>query len=98
MRDWYTRNLGDAMLADPMLAEIRAAFLSGYNNTDPSGQRAIFIRHESEGRLQCEVRLYFTPSASVTAMAFDATRCSRPSTVGLDLLCGHEAAWTLLPP
>jgi putative N-acetylmannosamine-6-phosphate epimerase len=98
MGDWYTSNLGDAMLADRMLAEIRATFLSGYKDADDSGHMAIFIRHESEGRLHCEVRLYFTPATSVIAIAFDATRCTRPATDGLALLCGQEAAWSLWPP
>jgi hypothetical protein len=94
MGDWYSKNLGDAMLAGQTLAEIRTAFLSGNKVTKKGDQVAVFIRHRSES-LHCEAWVYFSPAASEIAKAFNATRCSMPFTEGLDLLTGENDAWSL---
>ena len=92
---WYTCNLGDAMLAGEALEEIRAAFASRAN---AAADMAVFIRHESEGRLHCEVHVYFSPAAVDVAAAFDARACTKPSAQGLGLLAGSEAAREALFP
>ncbi|WKZ38240.1 MAG: GNAT family N-acetyltransferase [Anaerolineales bacterium] len=58
----------------------------------------VFTRHESEGRLHCEVIAYFSPSASGLAEIFEAKPCQRPSRSGLGLLAGNEDSWPLLYP
>jgi hypothetical protein len=95
---WYTCNLGDAMLAGESLDQIRAAFLSVNKHRHASGERAIFVRHESEGRLHCEVRVYFSPAAAGVAKVFGAAACTKPSAHDLGLLAGPEAAWKTLFP
>jgi hypothetical protein len=59
---------------------------------------AVFTRHESEGRLHCEVMAYFSPSASEAAEAFDGQPCAKPARAGLGLLAGDEESWSLLFP
>ncbi len=99
MKDnWYTCNLGDAMLAAELLEEIRSSFLSGSNRSGVAGDRAIFVRHESEGRLHCEVKVYFSPAAVAVAETFAATACAKPSVQDLGLLAGSDTAWEALFP
>jgi len=59
MNVWFTKNLSDAMLAWEELGKIKELFLSAYEMDNNSNEVAVFIRHESEGRLHCEVKVYF---------------------------------------
>ena len=95
---WFTKNLGDAMLAGEDMARLEALYLSTYEQSDRSGNKAIFIRHESEGHLHCEVKAYFSPDAVAVAQAVDADPCARPSRDGLSLLAGREDSWQALFP
>jgi len=99
MKDtWYTCNLGDAMLAAEPMEEIRVSVLSLSQRSGAAGDMAVFVRHESEGRLHCEAKAYFSPAAAAVAQAFGATACARPSPRDLGLLAGSEAAWEILFP
>ena len=98
MSAWFTKNLGDAMLAGEALAQLEALFLSTCGKSGDSGQMAVFVRHESEGRLHCEVKAYFPPGAIALAEAVDADPCARPSRDGLSLLVGPEDAWPAFFP
>ena len=98
MSAWFTKNLGDAMLAGEALAQLEELFVSVYGQSGSSREAAIFVRHESEGRLHCEVKAYFSPAAVMVANKVDADPCARPSRDGLSLLIGSEDSWqTLLP-
>ena len=59
---------------------------------------AVFIRHESEGRLHCEIMVYFSPASVAIAKGFDADPCEKPSPAGLSLLLGAEDSWQALFP
>ena len=95
---WFTKNLGDAMLARDALTQLEALFLSTYGDSGRGNGIGIFIRHESEGRLHCEVKAYFSPDTVMLAKTVDAAPCARPSRDGLSLLVGAEAAWNTLFP
>ena len=86
------KNLGDAMLANEDLESIQALFQRAYDKAGSPADMAIYVRHEAEGRLHCEVKLYFTPAASDVAEAVGARYCLPPSTEGLGLLIGSETA------
>lgn len=90
---WFTKNLGDAMLAGEALAEIAENFLSIYGKEALPEKAAIFIRHESEGHLHCEVKVYLTPEAFILAKVIDADPCRRPDQNGLSLFVGYKDAW-----
>jgi hypothetical protein len=92
---WFTRNLGDAMLAGEWLDQMKTFFLSEYGKADNAREMAVFIRHESEGCLHCEVILYFTPASASVAAAVDAIPCEMPSPDGLGLLAGSEESWSI---
>ena len=98
MTCWFTKNLGDAMLAGESIEHIKELFLEEYAADSCSREKALFIRHESEGRLHCEVKIYFSPAAVIAAKAVNATPCNKPSSEGLGLLAGSEESWSVLFP
>lgn len=95
---WYSLPLGDGMTADQPSEEIQAVFRAAFESAGLPAEMAIFKRHESEGRLHCEVVAYFSPAASSVAKLFDAEPCQRPSRSGLGLLAGDESSWSMLFP
>ncbi len=98
MNCWFASNLGDAMLAGESLEHIKELFLAEYETGNSSKEQALFIRHESEGRLHCEVKVYFSPGTAIVAKAVKAIPCNKPSPDGLSLLAGSEESWSVLFP
>jgi len=78
--------------------EIREAFLALFESIGKPTEMAIFTRNDSEGRLQCEVSVYFSPAAAEIAQAIKARPCDRPLRQGLDLLAGDKSCWSVLFP
>jgi len=98
MGGWFTKNLGDAMLASESLGQINEVFLTCYRNSNRSKELAVFIRHESEGRLHCEAIAYFSPATYKLASAVGAAPCEKPMPYGLNQLIGSEDSWPVLFP
>lgn len=98
MSVWFKKNLGDAMLAGDSIEKIESLFLSAYWKYNSAKDSAVFIRHESEGRLHCEVMAYFSPDSAIVAREVDADPCERPSRNGLSLLAGSADSWLALFP
>lgn len=88
MDSWFTKNLGDAMLASETLARIKKIFIEAHRATGEPSDMALYVRHESEGRLHCEVKIYLSPASSELAREIDARACEKPSLTGLGLLAG----------
>lgn len=86
------------MLAADMLDHIKALFLQEHRLNDHTQEMALFIRHVSEGRLHCEVWVYFSPATVNVAQAVDAIPCEYPSSVGLSLFAGEPESWLVLFP
>lgn len=93
---WYGKNLGDAMLADPALEQVQASFGAALTKELVSEGMALFMRHESEGQLHCDVKVYFSPAAARLALALGAARCPKPGKRGLALLAGDPNIWAQL--
>jgi hypothetical protein len=93
---WFCKNLGDALLADQSLVQIRQQFVSLYQHAKPSTRRAVFMRHETAGHLYCQVVLYFSPETSELAKAVDAEPCSMPAHEDLSIFVGDDSALTSL--
>ena len=74
------------MLAGESLAHIKELFLAEYAPNDNLIEQALFVRHESEGRLHCEVIVYFSPATVRVAKAVNAIPCNKPYRNGLGLL------------
>ena len=98
MSHWFAKRLGDALLAGESLSRIEERFRAEYERVGRPPDMAVFVRHESEGRLHCEVRAYFSPAAARVARAVDAAPCNPPVPEGLDLLEGAPESWRALFP
>ena len=98
MEFWYSKELGDGIMASMPSDEIQEAFLKSFIAAGRPLNMAVFTRYESEGRLHCEVTAYFSPAAADVAKAFDAEPCEKPSRTGLGLLAGDERYWSMLFP
>ena len=96
MTAWFAKNLGDAMLAWDSLDRVETLYTSLYGGADSRRDTAVFIRHESEGRLHCEVMAYFSPNAFLLAAALDAAPCKRLSKHDLSLHVGPGDSWQTL--
>ena len=77
---------------------IEEVFCAAFAQAGYPGEMALFMRHESEGRLHCEVMIYFSPAAADAAREVEANPCEKPSPVGLSLLGGAEASRPLFFP
>lgn len=98
MQNWFLINLGDAMLADPEQERIKERLESEYGNIGNPEEMAAFIRHESEGRLHCDAKIYLSPMSAAIAKELGARPCAKPGPEGLGLLAGPQAAWATLFP
>ncbi|MGH8849225.1 MAG: hypothetical protein ACREXG_11025 [Polaromonas sp.] len=98
MSTWFSRPLGDGVWAFTLTDQIKDAFSPLFVLSGRPVEMAVFTRHESEGRLQCEVVAYFSPAASVLAHVLDARPCEKPARGELDLLAGKPDCWPVLFP
>ena len=98
MDSWYSKELGDGIMAAMPSDEIETAFRQQFNAAGKPPNMAVFTRLESEGRLHCEVIAYFSPAAMELARAFEAGPCEKPSRAGLALLAGEKLSWSILFP
>ena len=88
MSSWFSKNLGDAMLAGEELACIERLFSTTYARLGQPKDMALYIRHESKEHLHCEVVVYLSPSSVNVAREIEADSCEKPSPIDLGLLAG----------
>ena len=98
MKTWFSKNLGDGMMACVPLGRIEDALTLILEKADCIEDMAVFTRNSSEGSLHCEVYVYFSPALASMAKELGAAPCSRPASGGLSLLAGSEASWAVLFP
>ncbi len=92
MKDWFSVNLGDAMLADAALTQLEQQLSSAYAKAGSPHDMTAFVRHESEGRLHCEVVVYCSRGFAAVAAAINAHPCVKPSSNGLSVFVGSPDA------
>lgn len=97
MKDWFTLNLGDGMFADEPLENLRKKLLH-LDQFASNKNVAAYFRHESEGSLHCNVKVYLTPNTANIAEMIEAKTCVKPSPEGLSLLAGSSLAWKTFFP
>lgn len=97
-KNWFSKNLGDAMLAEILLDDLLESFQLEYLKSNSPNDIALFTRHESEGRLHCEVVAYFSPASTLIAEQLGASPCRFPVPNDLSLKAGSEESWSLLFP
>ncbi len=98
MDTWYSKELGDAIMASMPSDEIEEVFQQLFVAAGKPINMAVFTRQESEGRLHCEVTAYFSPAAKEVANAFDTQPCEKPTHQDLGLLAGDKLSWSVLFP
>ncbi|MHB1198975.1 MAG: hypothetical protein ACYCZ6_05340 [Polaromonas sp.] len=96
MRTWFSKHLGDGVLAYAPKDQIQDMFPALFAAAGRPADMAVFTRHELEGRLQCEMVAYFSPAAQAIARRLGAQMCEKPSRLGLDLLAGEPGCWAVL--
>ena len=95
---WYAMSLGDGVTALEPLSDLESRFRAAFEQAGRPKDMAVFTRHESEGRLHCELMVYFSPAARAVAQALGAQPCGGPLPQGLSLLAGPVESWPLLFP
>ena len=93
---WYVADLGDAMLAGEQQDRVEHRFAAAFQQAGRPPAMAVFIRHESEGGLHCQVKLYFAPMAASVAEAVPTRPCGKPTPDGLGLFAGSQECWSVL--
>lgn len=86
------------MLVGEALTEIERHFLAACAKAGNPAEMALFTRHESEGRLHCDLMLYLSPASFNVAGEIGARPCNRPSSNSLALQVGSEDSWRALFP
>lgn len=98
MDNWFVLTLGDAMFAGAALDDLLAQ-LNNLSDAKHWGEHsAVLTRHESEGRLHCELMVYFSPALQSLAQAVGARPCVQPSPEGLSVLLGSSKLELLFSP
>jgi hypothetical protein len=74
---WHYKNLGDAMLADAELANIKQLAVA---------DAPLYVKYCATQGLHCEVLLYFSPHYIALAKQLAATGCKAPNLNELTIL------------
>jgi len=98
MKSWWIKNLGDAMLAYEEQQVIENLLLLACSEAGMPANMAAFIRHESEGRLHCEVKIYISPALASVVEIEGVQRCLKPLSQDLGLFVGGDKSWKVLFP
>lgn len=86
MGQWYAINLGDPLWAETRLTEIKRHYAELFPPDSGLPAPDIYWRHESEGRVQCELVLYLSPASEDLARLIGAKSCPAPEGNDLSLL------------
>lgn len=96
MAQWYSKELGDGMVAHLPLEEIGAEFTPRFDAAGKPDDMAVFKRHELGSGLFCEVTAYFSPAAAEVAQACNADPCEPPHPDDVTLYYGNNGCWSTL--
>lgn len=83
---WYRLEIGDAVLAEEELAEIRCQGETEFERAGRPSGWSVYLAHVS-GNLHCRAHIYFSPAAGQLARRLGARPCNAPPE-GLELLAG----------
>lgn len=85
---WYRLELGDAVLAEEELADIRRQSEEEFERAGRPSDWGVYLSHVS-GNLHCRTQVYFSPAVGDLARRLGAWRCNAPPE-GLGLLAGGD--------
>lgn len=86
---WYRLDLGDALLAEGELDDIRDRCRTAFERAGAPAGWAVYQAHVSGG-LHCKLQLFFSPAAAALARGLGARRCDELPQ-GMSLLAGDGA-------
>lgn len=85
---------------------ITQLLVSTFAEAGSPNEMAAFIRHEAEGRLHCEVKIYLSPMSAtivndviakeITNKDIKTIPCEQPSSDSLSMIAGKPEAWQTL--
>jgi len=87
---WFKINLGDAMLADEALSQMKIVLSNIYEEEGRTEGMLAIYRHESAG-LHCSVVVYLTTEFQKIAKVKDALSCDAPPLSDSGFLSGDRA-------
>lgn len=90
MPSWFRVNLGDAMLANEALSDLKTYLSHVYEVAGKPESMLAIYRHESAG-LHCNLIAYLTTELQSAAMLEDALSCNIPPLSDSGFLAGDEA-------
>lgn len=86
------------MWADEAVENVKELFQAEFDSKGQPEEMALFVRHESDGRLHCQLMLYLPPNLKGLAGQIEAISCPVPLADDLSLLVGSESAWSIFFP
>jgi len=89
MSTWFKLELGDAVMAAPVLEALKEQHATMYG-TLAAESPPVFVRYDASGGLHCEVTVYFSPAAESLASLNHAQVCVAPALTGVSLLAGSR--------
>jgi hypothetical protein len=89
MSGWYVVNLGDALLSQSMLSELKLQLTQVYEREGKPGDLVALYRHESQG-LHCDIKIYLTAEFQRVAKLPDAVSCTEPGYSDTGFLAGNS--------
>lgn len=87
MTTWFKKELGDAVMAAPVLETLKEQHAAMYGVGGVESP-PVFVRYDAGGGLHCEVTVYFSPAAAALAELSHAEACAAPVLTGASLLAG----------
>lgn len=89
MTQWYSINMGDALLAQPRLSELEHHLTELYEQADERAHLAACYRHENHG-MHCHLVVFITAGFQALARLEGATRCNPPDPADISFLAGDQ--------
>ncbi len=89
MTRWYAVQMGDALLAQPRLAELERELTALYEEAGKPSQLAAFYRHENHG-MHCQLVVFITAGFQELAGLDGAVPCSPPEFADMSFLAGKQ--------
>ena len=90
MNTWFKKELGDAVMAAPVLETLKEQHAAMYGAADVAESPPLLVRYDASGGLHCEVTVYFSPAAASLANLIHAEACATPVLTGASLLAGKQ--------
>ena len=90
MSMWFKKQLGDAVMAAPVLETLKEKYIAMYAAPHSNDSPQVWVQYDAAGGLHCEVTVYFSPAAAALAMSVGAEVTTAPSLESVSPLMGQS--------